>query len=312
MTADMPISDSRSHEKAEELIRWFDQFERVLVAFSGGVDSSVALSAAKRSRCTQVVAVTAVSASVPDWQVQLAKQVAEELSVEHRTVMTQELNRPAYAANDSQRCFHCKSTLYEAIHAIEDQLDTGLAMRDGRPSGNPVETVIVSGTNHDDLGDYRPGIEAGRRADVKTPLADLGIGKQLVRSLATEWKLSNAQLPASPCLASRIAYGVSVTAERLQRIELAEEFLRNRGYREFRVRLHAGELARIEVARHRIEDLVRLGQESELIDSFLALGFQYVTVDLLGFRSGNLNQQLVNIEPQLGLAPSQESQQETA
>lgn len=151
------------------------------------------------------------------------------------------MDRPEYAANDSQRCFHCKTSLYAALASVCESMDDS-------------DRILVSGTNADDLGDYRPGIHAGRLASVRTPLADLGMNKSAVRAVAREFGLRNADLPASPCLSSRIAYGVRVTPERLARIERAEDFLRARGFDILRVRLHEGELARVEVPPARFAD----------------------------------------------------------
>jgi uncharacterized protein len=241
----------------------------------------VVLAAAGRSG-TEVLAVTADSPSVARWQLELAGRIAADLRIPHRVIATDEVQRPEYAANDARRCFHCKSTLYQTI----DQFCRQLA-RD--------HAVVVSGTNRDDLGDYRPGIEAGRRSGVRTPLAELGLGKEAVRRIARSFGLDNADLPASPCLASRIAYGVSVTVERLRRIEQAEDFLRSRGLSDLRVRLHDSELARIEVPTQRIGWLADDRQRTAVTEKLLSLGFRYVTLDLQGLRSGSMNRQLVSI-----------------
>lgn len=268
---------SRQQENALRLIRWIDQHPRVVVAFSGGVDSSVVAAAAARSK-SHAVAVTADSASVARWQIDIAKQVANEIGIEHRFVQTDEGLLPQYRQNDSQRCFHCKSTLYEALSAIASDI------------ADPAdETTLLSGTNADDLGDYRPGIEAGKRAGVMTPLADLGFGKAEVRELAQRFGLSNHQLPASPCLASRIAYGTEVTPERLSRVERAEAWLRERGFTDCRVRLHEGELARIEVPKAQVKVLVEMETTLDLSAVFQGFGFRFVTVDLRGLQSGSLN-----------------------
>jgi uncharacterized protein len=239
------------------------------------------LAAAGRSG-TDVTAVTADSPSVARWQLELAARIAGDLQIPHRVIATDEVQRPEYAANDARRCFHCKTTLYQTIDQFCRRLACGRA-------------VVVSGTNRDDLGDYRPGIDAGRRSGVRTPLADLGLGKQAVRRIARSFGLGNADLPASPCLASRIAYGVSVTVERLRQIEQAEDFLRSMGLDDLRVRLHEGELARVEVPAERIEWLVDHRQRIAVTEKLLSLGFRYVTLDLQGLRSGSMNQDLVSI-----------------
>ncbi len=279
---ELAASSSASRDPdSDRLVRWFAAFDRVVVAFSGGVDSSVVLAAAGRSGA-EVLALTADSPSVARWQLDLARRIAADLRVDHRVIATDEVQRSEYAVNDSRRCFHCKSTLYQTIDRFCRQLACEHA-------------VVVSGTNRDDLGDYRPGIEAGRRSGVRTPLADLGLGKEAVRRIARSFGLDNADLPASPCLASRIAYGVSVTLERLRRIEQAEDFLRSMGLGDLRVRLHDGELARVEVPGERIGWLADDRQRTAVSETLLALGFRYVTLDLQGLRSGSMNRQLVSI-----------------
>ena len=221
---------------------------------------------------------TAHSPSVATWQLKLAKKIAGEIGIGHQVVKTTEGDLPEYQRNDRRRCFFCKQTLYQSLGVIAQAHDNA---------------TILSGTNADDLGDYRPGIEAGNLANVKTPLAELGLGKSDVRAIAQYFGLSNDALPASPCLASRIAYGIEVTPERLKRVEVAEDWLRQRGFSDCRVRVHEGELARVEVP---LGELSRLTQEKlsgELTAELLRVGFRFVTVDLQGLRSGNLNSLVV-------------------
>jgi uncharacterized protein len=273
---------SRETADAERLIAFLRRFDRIVVAFSGGVDSSVVAAAAMQVCRERALAVTANSPSVPAWQLELARQIASQIGIAHRVEATGEGDRPDYRANDQRRCFHCKETLYQKLAEV------------ARPFG---DATIVSGTNADDLGDYRPGIEAGRRANVITPLADLGLGKRQVRAIARHFGLSNHDLPASPCLASRIAYGTEVTPERLARIEQAEQWLAEQGFAERRVRLHAGELARIEVPRRQLGKLLRLDRGGEVDSVFRGLGFHYVTIDLHGFESGSMNRVVVPLPP---------------
>lgn len=256
--------------------------DRIVVAFSGGVDSSVVAAAAWRARGERALAVTAQSPSVPAWQLNVARRVAAEIGIEHRIVSTAEVGRSEYRRNDSQRCYYCKQTLYRVLGKLAERF--------------PAATV-VSGTNHDDLGDYRPGIQAGREAAVVAPLAELGITKQGVRDVARHYGLSNQDLPASPCLASRIAYGLEVTPERLRRVEAAEACLRRQGFTECRVRVHPGEVARIEVPRGRIADLVSADAEGAVSEPLRRLGFQFISVDLDGLQSGGLNRTLVALRP---------------
>ena len=278
---------------AERLTTHLQSIGNLVVAFSGGVDSSVVAAAALRAVASRAaasraagepgslrcIAVTARSPSLASWQADLATRVAAEIGIEHRFVVTDEIDRPGYVRNQTDRCFYCKQTLYEFLQPIADARDA----------------VIVSGTNADDLGDHRPGIRAGVDASVQTPLADLGIEKATVRQIAEYFELSNADLPASPCLSSRIAYGVEVTPERLTRIDAAESWLRDRGMTELRVRLHEGELARIEVLPEELSRVVSMQQKDGLAEAFLAMGFRNVTLDLRGLRSGGMNEGLVTL-----------------
>ena len=274
---------------ARRLIKFLGRYPAIAVAFSGGVDSSVVLAAAQRADLSRVVAVTAVSPSVAQWQLELSQQIASQVAVEHWVVETHEISLPEYQRNDSQRCFFCKQTLYRMI-------SNEIRRRSGSDAGDPATLFrVASGTNHDDLGDHRPGIRAGVEQEVLTPLATLGLGKSRVRALADHWRLPNHDLPASPCLASRIAYGVSVTRERLAKIEEAEGWLAQQGFREFRVRLHEGELARIEVAREEMERIVELEVSGKLSSHLREIGFRFITLDLQGFRSGSMNRELVEI-----------------
>lgn len=255
---------------AEELVAWFDRSQSYAVALSGGVDSAVVATAA-RSVDPQTLAVTARSPSVAQQELRDASQLAAQIGVRHEFVEPQELDDSAYQRNDARRCYFCKSRLYAAIAA-----------------GYP-ERIILSGTNFDDLGDYRPGLQAAAEAQVRAPLAELRINKAQVRQLAQHWGLHLADKPASPCLASRIAHGVPVTETRLQRIERAEQWLRGLGLLEFRVRLHADDAARIEVPLADLPALLAPPTRESLVAAFKELGFRYVTVDLEGFRSGSLN-----------------------
>lgn len=242
----------------------------IVVALSGGVDSGVVAAAAARTG-RSVVAVTAVGPSVAARESEDASWLCEQLRIRHQRIDPREIDDPAYRVNDARRCFHCKKHLYGELKA---RYPTSL---------------IVSGTNADDLGDYRPGLLAAAQHQVHAPLAELGISKSQVRQLARHWGLKLSDKPASPCLASRIAHGVEVTAERLRSIEQAELFLRELGFSELRVRLHPDQLARIEVP---IKDLPRLLDEdllTPIVKRLKQLGFRFVTLDLEGFRSGSLH-----------------------
>ncbi|MCR9295954.1 MAG: ATP-dependent sacrificial sulfur transferase LarE [bacterium] len=257
---------------AQRLVDWFHEAiaESCVIALSGGVDSAVVAQAAQLSRVS-AVAVTAISPSISSRERVDAQQVAEFIGIAHHALDTQEIDRPDYSRNDQRRCYFCKSELFARIQAEF-----------------PAAT-IVTGTNHDDLQDYRPGLQAAKEFCVRAPLAELGVGKQQVRRLAEYWNLPVADKPASPCLASRIAYGVPVTPERLARVEGAEQVLRELGLHEFRVRLHADEMARIEVPEAALPRIVAVETRRDLVQRLTQLGFSFVTLDLQGFRSGSLN-----------------------
>ena len=272
-------------DNADRLQAKLRSLERVVIAFSGGVDSSVVAAAAQAAKLQRAIAVTADSPSVPAWQLKIARQVAAQIGIEHQVIRTAEVDRPDYRRNDDRRCFYCKETLYQSLQMVADSFPG---------------TRIVSGTNAEDLGDHRPGIFAGRQSGVIAPLADLGFAKTQIRELARHYDLSNHALPASPCLASRIAYGTEVTPERLARIESGEDHLRQLGFQPCRVRLHEGELARIEVPQNQIRRLIELDHHGAITQYFEKIGFQFVSVDLSGFRSGSMNRVLVNIQPARG------------
>ena len=246
----------------------------VVVAFSGGIDSTVVAKAAFLALGDRASAVTADSASVPRAEIEDARHLARQIGIAHRIVKTAEFDDPDYLRNDGSRCYHCKSELYTRIESILPEL------------GNP---IVCSGANLDDQGDYRPGLTAASEHAVRHPLQEAGFTKADVRALAQSWDLPTWDKPASPCLSSRLAPGVAVTTERTARVEAAELYLRSLGFRECRVRLHQDELARIEVPLEGLAKLTEPGQYQALTARFRELGFRFVTLDLEGFRSGNLN-----------------------
>jgi uncharacterized protein len=252
----------------------------VAVAFSGGIDSTVVAMAAHLALGDRAVAVTADSASVARSELEDARRLAALIGIRHEVIRTAEFDNADYQRNDGSRCYHCKSELYDQIRERLPALGVG---------------VICSGANLDDLGDYRPGLTAAAERHVRHPLQEAGFTKADVRSLARAWDLPTWDKPASPCLSSRLAPGLAVTVERTGRIEAAEAYLKELGLRDCRVRLHEGELARIEVP---VADIARLAApevRSDLARRFRELGFKFVTLDLEGFRSGSLNE-LVGLE----------------
>lgn len=246
----------------------------VVVAYSGGVDSAYLTSRAHAVLGAACVAVTAVSPSLARRERESASSLAQRFGWNHLEVETHELQRAEYVRNAADRCFWCKTELFDVIAPLAKQRAAAIAV----------------GTNTDDLGDHRPGLRASRERGVLAPLVDAGLDKATIRELSGRAGLPTAEKPASPCLASRLAYGVEVTPERLERVDAAEECVRSLGFEVLRVRDH-GELARIEVPTADIDAL--LAHRAWLAAELGRLGFRYVTVDLAGFRSGSLNESLL-------------------
>ncbi len=261
-------------QKRDSLLELLRSLEKVAVAFSGGIDSTVVARAAREALQERAIAVTADSASVPRQEIVEARRLAELIGIRHLVIETNEFANPDYLRNDGSRCYHCKSELYDRI--LEKLPILGV-------------DIICSGANKDDLGDYRPGLIAAKERQIRHPLLELGITKAEVRELARAWELPTWDKPASPCLSSRLAPGLTVTPARTARIEAAEIYLKSLGLRDCRVRLHEGELARIEVSIEAVPLLAQFEVRSRLADHFRSLGFAFVTLDLEGFRSGSMN-----------------------
>lgn len=260
--------------KRDRLLQTIAGYNSCAVAMSAGVDSAVVAAAAFRALGDRAVAVTGVSPSLADGELESAREIAALIGIRHETVATREFESDTYTRNAPDRCYHCKTELYTHLKALAKRLDMA---------------VVANGANADDLGDYRPGMSAAAELGVRSPLIECGFTKSDVRELAALWCLPVWDKPASPCLSSRVAYGEEVTPQRLAMIDAAERFLRSLGLREVRVRYHRGDLARIEVPLPAWDLMCRSDIRTALVDRLRALGFKHVTLDLQGFRSGSLN-----------------------
>jgi uncharacterized protein len=263
--------------KRDRLLALIAGYGSCAVAYSGGVDSAVVAKAAQLALGDAAIAVTGVSASLAEGELDAAATLAQDIGIRHELLHTDELSNPDYAANAPDRCFHCKTELYTQLAALAVRLGV---------------REIASGTNLDDLGDYRPGLAAATAYGVRQPLADGEFTKADVRALAAAWNLRAADKPASPCLSSRVAYGQSVTPERLQMIDAAEQLIRAQGIAICRVRYLAGDVARVEVPSDSIAAITEPAVQARLAEDFGRLGFSSLTIDPQGFRSGSLNASL--------------------
>jgi len=256
---------------------------KVAIAYSGGVDSTfLAKAAVEVLGADNVLAYIAISPSLAQSQLDNALKQAEAMGLSVQQIQAHELDDANYANNKADRCFHCKSHVYRLISqaAAEQGFEH-----------------IVCGSNFDDKDDFRPGSRAAEIFEVRAPLAEAGFTKADIRKLSRQLGLATADMPASPCLASRVMYGLEITADRLKQIEQAEDFLRTLGFVEFRVR-HHGDIARIEVSKDQIEKTAEPQIRAKIVEKLKSLGFKYITTDLQGFRSGALNESLTKQQKQ--------------
>ena len=249
------------------------QLRSVMVAYSGGVDSAFLAATAHRVLGNRMLAVLADSPSLARRDMEQALTFAQTIGMPVRVIQTEELDKPEYQRNDANRCFHCKTELFDGMQALGAELGY---------------TNIAYGMNADDTRDFRPGQRAAQEHEVLAPLADAGLTKLEVRALAKAAGYALWDRPAAPCLSSRVEYGRTVTREVLAQVEQAEESIRALGFREFRVR-HHGELARVEIARAEIPKALSMEMLDAITAALRGAGFQYVTLDCAGFRSGSLN-----------------------
>jgi uncharacterized protein len=269
----------RKDERLDELLR---ASGRLLVAFSGGVDSSYLAWAANRALGAGALAVTAESPSYPESHRAMAERIANEFSIPHRFVSTQEIESDDYRANRPDRCYHCKTELFRVLGDLREELGFD---------------AVAYGVNTDDTGDFRPGHRAAEEQRVRSPFLDVQLTKSEIRQLSRAAGLPTADLPASACLSSRLPYGTEVTPERLRQVEEGEERLRGLGFRQVRLR-HHGPLARVEVEPAELPKALDPAMAQQITAALKPLGFRWVALDLEGYRTGSLNEVLtIRSEP---------------
>ncbi len=271
-----PEVDAKLLAKQEVLLANLARAGRVMVAFSGGVDSSYLAWAAHRALGDDCLSVTAVSPSYPESHRAMAERIVEQFGLAHRFVDTHEMERSAYRANAPDRCYHCKSELFDTMERLGRELGFGR---------------VSYGVNTDDRSDFRPGQRAADEHAVTAPLQEAGLSKQEIRTLSHAAGLPTADLPASACLASRLPYGTEVTIERLAQVEKGEEALRALGFRQIRLR-HHGEIARVEIDPAELPRALEPEMAARIVRAIKPLGFRYVALDLEGYRMGSLNEVL--------------------
>ena len=266
--------DKELQNKRVYLVDILSKMDRVIIAYSGGVDSAFLAAVANEVLGNNALSVTAVSPSLAPSELEEAESLAQDLGLNYRTINTNEIDREDYSANNPDRCFFCKDELYS--HLIKF-------------CGEENYNFVVNGTNVDDLGDYRPGLDAATQYGVRSPLVEANLEKKDIRVLSREMGLPTWDKPAQACLSSRIPYGTMVTVEALTTIAKAEKYLREKGFKQLRVRHHEN-IARIEISADDFDVLTSEPLRTEVPSYFKSLGYSYVTLDLEGFRSGSLNE----------------------
>lgn len=261
-----------------QLTQIIESMGSLVVAFSGGIDSSLIAKVAYDSLGNRAIAVTATSPAYPLYEIEEAKKIASDIGIRHILIESNELDIAEFARNNTDRCYHCKMELFDKLKSIADELHIN---------------HIACGTTVDDLSDYRPGMEAAKRLGVRSPLVEAGLTKTMVREISKMLGLPNWDKPSFACLSSRFPYGTEITGDRLSQVGMCETYLRQLGFKQFRVRYH-GEVARIEISvdelKHFMEDP---SLREKIVKKFKEFGFTYVTMDLEGYRTGSMNEVLI-------------------
>ena len=272
----MAIKPMTLNDKFTRLKEDLKQMERVIVAYSGGVDSTFLLKASSIAGMKQILAVTALSETLPHEELSIAREITSALNIEHRIITTEELKNKNFSDNPPNRCYYCKKELFSKLSDIAAKENF---------------SFILDGTNTDDTRDHRPGRRAAKEMGIHSPLLNAGLSKKEIREISRTLGLPTWNKPATPCLSSRFPYGQKITAEGLERVNRAENFLKRLGLTDIRVRDHSG-TARIEVIQEEFAILMEKNNREEIITLLKSLGYKYITLDLQGFRSGSLNENL--------------------